>query len=150
MPINYCSIGFTEEENKMLQDAQTAIDKADQWEYMKTEPGSGGYMFSYDNQLKEINQHIEYNGHSGASFGWTMRQMQLLARLGIDEFCAQKSGMRIGPEVIAPQKTPRTPEMDTKVINAYNNVEPFKRVPKWASDYATTYPEIIAHLKFEA
>jgi hypothetical protein len=150
MPLNYCSIGFTEEENKMLQDAELAIEKAGAWEYMKMEPADGGgFMFSDDDELKAIYQHIQYDGHSGSSMGWTMRQMQKLAILGGDEFCAQKSGMRIGPEVIAPPKTPRTPEMDTKVLNEYKNVKPFKRVPKWASDYATLYPQLVATLKFE-
>jgi hypothetical protein len=39
--------------------------------------------------------------------------------------------------------------MDDKVIYEYKNVKPFKRVPKWASEYATLYPAIIANLKFE-
>jgi len=149
MPINYCSIGFTEEENKMLQDAENAIEAAGMWEYMKTEPGEGGYMFADDNELREIYSYIKYDGHSGASMGWTMRMMQKFARMGTDEFCAWKSGMRIGPEVVAPGKTPRTPEMDKKVIDEYKNVKPFKKVPKWASDYATLYPQIVANLKFE-
>lgn len=133
----------------MLQDAENAIEAAGMWEYMKTEPGEGGYMFADDNELREIYSYIKYDGHSGASMGWTMRMMQRFARMGANEFCAWKSGMRIGPEVVAPEKTPRTPEMDKKVIDEYKNVKPFKKVPKWASDYATLYPQIVANLKFE-
>ena len=81
--------------------------------------------------------------------GWTMRTMQVLARMGTDEFCSWKSGMRIGPEVKEPVRQARTKEMDDKVIFEYKNVKPFKRVPKWASEYATLYPAIIANLKFE-
>ena len=43
----------------------------------------------------------------------------------------------------------KTKEMDDKVVFEYKNVKPFKRVPKWASEYATLYPAIIANLKFE-
>jgi hypothetical protein len=149
MPLNYVSIGYTEHEKEMLADAEQAIEKADMWEYMKEEPrDGGGYMFSDDAELKAIYKNIKYDGHSGSSMGWTMRQMQQLARLGIDEFCAWKSGMRIGPEVVAPVRQPRTAEMDTKVINAYNELKAFQRAPKWASDYATLYPACIANLKF--
>ena len=105
-------------------------------------------MFCNDPQVTEISKNIKYDGHSGASFGWTMRVMQQLARLGTDEFCAQKSGMRIGPEVKEKVVQKRTKEMDKKVIEEYNNVKPFKKVPKWASDYATLYPQVIANLKF--
>lgn len=149
MPLNYVSIGFTTHENEMLQDAELAIDKANAWEYMKTDPGEGGYMFGDSPELREIYKNIKYDGHSGSSMGWTMRTMQILARKGIDEFCSWNSEVRIGPEVKAPNRQARTPEMDKKVVDEYKNVKPFKRVPKWASDYATLYPQIIANLKFE-
>ena len=148
MPLNYCSIGYSDQENEMLQDAERAIETAGMWEYMKTEPGEGGYMYGGDPELKAIYQHIKYEGHSGSSMGWTMRQMQCLAREGIDEFCAKRS-MRIAAEMKEPDRQPRTPEMDAKVLEEYKNVKPFKRVPKWARDYATLYPAIIANLKFE-
>jgi hypothetical protein len=57
--------------------------------------------------------------------------------------------MRIGPEVKEPERQKRTKDMDDKVIYEYKNIKPFKRVPKWASEYATLYPAIIANLKFE-
>lgn len=149
MPLNYVSIGFTDFENEMLQDAENAIEKAGAWEFMKTDPGEGGYMFGDSPELREIYKNIKYDGHSGSSMGWTMRTMQVLARLGTDEFCAWKSGMRIGPEVKEPDRQARTAEMDAKVLEEYKNVKPFKRVPKWARDYATLYPALIANLKIE-
>ena len=149
MPLNYCSLGFNEHDNEMLQDAEQAIDKANAWEYMKTEPGGGmGYGFCEDPQFEEICGYIRYDGHSGLTFGETMRTMQELAREGIDEFCAKRS-QRIGPEVKEPVRQARTPEMDKKVIDEYKNVKPFKRVPKWAAEYATLYPQIVANLKFD-
>ena len=149
MPINYCAIGFSEEDNLILQDAEKAIEKAGMWEYMKGEPGHGGYEYADDDELKEIYQYIRYDGHTGGSMKWAMLEMQKLARLGIDEYCAQASGMRVGPEIKEPVRQPRTPEMDKKVIEEYKNVKPFKRPPKWATEYATLYPQIIANLKFE-
>lgn len=92
MPFNYCSIGFSEEDNIMLQDAENAINLADKWDYMRTEPGSGGYMFADDSELREIYKHIKYDGHSGASMGLTMRVMQQIAILGIDEFSRRRTG----------------------------------------------------------
>ena len=150
MPLNYCSIGYTEEENKMLQEAENAIEKTGAWEYVKRGPSEPryGWGMSTDPEMLAIFELIKFD-HSGTTIGWTMGQMQELAILGGDEFCALKSGMRIGPEVKAPEKTPRTPEMDKKVIDEYKNVKPFKRVPKWASDYATLYPQLVATLKFE-
>jgi len=148
MPLNYVSIGFTEHENEMLQDAENAIEKAQMWEFMKTDPGEGGYMWGDGPELKAIYSNIKYDGHSGGSMGWTMRTMQVLARMGTDEFCAWKSGMRIGPEVKEKVVQKRTKEMDKKVVEEYNNVKPFKKVPKWASEYATLYPQVVANLKF--
>ena len=48
---------------------------------MAKDPGVGGYMFSKEAEiyLAPVNQHIKYAGHSGASYGWTMRQMQYIA-----------------------------------------------------------------------
>jgi hypothetical protein len=50
---------------------------------MKQEPrGGGGYMYTDDEELRLIHRHLKYEGHSGSSFAWTMRTMQLLARHG--------------------------------------------------------------------
>jgi hypothetical protein len=85
--IDYVSLGYTTDEQEMLQDAYDAIEKANMWEYMKQEPSGGaGYTFTDDEELRAINRHLEYNGHSGFSFGWTMRTMQNIARLGEEGF----------------------------------------------------------------
>lgn len=151
MPLNFASLGYTEHENEMLQDAENAINKADMWEYMKLEPGEGGYMYGDDDQLREIYKHIKYDGHSGSSMGWTMRVMQQLAQLGIDEFCARRSNMpRIRTDHVVPSNSPvRSAEMDAKVLEVYKNLKPFQRTPKWAAEYAMHYPQLIANLKIE-
>jgi hypothetical protein len=83
--IDYISLGYDEDEQEMLQDAYQAIEKTKMWDYMKGEP-RGGYTFTDDEELRIINRHLEYTGHSGFSFGWTMRTMQNIARLGEEKF----------------------------------------------------------------
>lgn len=60
-----------------------AITKAGAWDDMKADPGSGGFMYSgaavVDRVSAVLNDRV---GHSGASFGCCMRDMQRLARLG--------------------------------------------------------------------
>jgi hypothetical protein len=72
----------------MFEDAYKAIEVAEAWEYMKTDPGKNGYMFSQSAMLSKINSNIKY-GHSGASYGWTMRQMQRLARIGWEAYVCE-------------------------------------------------------------
>lgn len=85
--IDFISIGYSLDEQEMLEDAYRAIEKANMWEYMKGEPGGGaGYTFTDDEELRAINRYIEYTGHSGGSFAWVMRTMQNIAKLGEEKF----------------------------------------------------------------
>ena len=84
--IDYISIGYTKDEEEMLQDAYQAIEKTNMWGYMKQEPSGEGYMYTDDEELRLIHRHLEYDGHSGASFAWTMRTMQQIAKLGEEAF----------------------------------------------------------------
>lgn len=62
------------------------------WDVLRTNkpPPNSSFMF-WDNPPKEI-KHImdvvekNYPGHSGMSFGWTMRQLQYIAINGWDEY----------------------------------------------------------------
>lgn len=68
---------------EMLINAWNAITQLNLWDYMKLDTYS--YMFSCDNEITLISKKMEelgYNGHSGCSFGWTMRQMQYIAQNG--------------------------------------------------------------------
>lgn len=67
-----------------------AIDKAGAWAAMREDPGPGGFMFSGAPIISEISAHLNDTvGHSGASFGFTMRSMQRLARIGWDRWAAE-------------------------------------------------------------
>ena len=74
-------------DKEMLQNAWTAITQLDLWDYMKRDTYS--YMMSSDPEINIITKKMEelgYDGHSGSSFGWTMRQMQHIAQHGEDDF----------------------------------------------------------------
>ena len=83
----------------MLRDAMNAVVLAqenpqilqkgiDAWTYLSTyEPPSGeGFMFSRGNLVVESVQHHMQVGHSGNSMATTMRQLQLLAKIGFPEY----------------------------------------------------------------
>ncbi len=70
----------------MFTDAYQAIEKAGAWETMRSDPGERGYMFTRSAELDTIKQYMTYDGHSGWSYGWTMRMMQRLARIGWEAF----------------------------------------------------------------
>ena len=81
------------ETQSMLDDAYRAIEMAEGWDYMKTDPGEGGYMFSQSDMLTKISSNMTYSGHSGSSYGWTMRMMQRLARIGWETFVLEAKAM---------------------------------------------------------
>ena len=80
---------------KMIKDALRAVELVPGgMEEMKKDPGSNGFMFSRASDTRQrINDELsktETGGlHSGSSYGWTMRQVQGIARLGWDEYVIQ-------------------------------------------------------------
>jgi hypothetical protein len=76
-------------ERTMLADAYNAITKTDNWKFMRDfEPKPDeGFMLSSSPELQEIGKHITY-GHSGMSYGVTMRTMQFIAKNGWEEFAS--------------------------------------------------------------
>ena len=82
-------------EREMLSDAFNAVESViGGWETFIPEPEAGsGFMFSRVSP-ESIRAQIDAaimaspsgNNHSGSSYGWTMRQMQGIARLGWDAY----------------------------------------------------------------
>jgi hypothetical protein len=83
----------------MLRDAMNAVvlaqenpkileQKIDAWTYLSTyEPPRGeGFMFSRGDIVVESVQYHMQVGHSGGSMAVTMRQLQLLAKIGFPEY----------------------------------------------------------------
>ena len=78
------SIYESEMEQEMLTDAYNAITQCGLWDWIATyEPSENkGFMFSKHPNLTRIDEAMKYSGHSGASYGWTMRVMQRIAMSG--------------------------------------------------------------------
>jgi hypothetical protein len=65
----------------MLKNAHQAITMAEAWHFMRTF-NDQSFMFSSNPIVSDIMKKMSelgYDGHSGTSFGWTMRQMEFLA-----------------------------------------------------------------------
>ncbi len=78
----------------MMENAYHAIAMADGgWNCMKTF-NEESFMFSSNPMVQTISKNMEtlgYTGHSGASFGWTMRTMEYLAKYGKEAFISKFS-----------------------------------------------------------
>ena len=75
----------------MLKNAHQAITLTEYWGYMKTFSDQS-FMFSDSSVVSTIMgkmSQLGYDGHSGSSFGWTMRQMEFLAKNGKQAFLRQ-------------------------------------------------------------
>lgn len=56
------------------------------WEFMRTYEPPIGFMFSTHPKLAEIQSKIDQDrtiGHSGSSYGWTMRQVEDIVKHGL-------------------------------------------------------------------
>ena len=71
----------------MMTNAWQAITLTETWDFVKQDIDS--FMFSLEPQISIISKKMEelgYNGHSGSSFGWVMRNMQYIAQHGEAKF----------------------------------------------------------------
>jgi hypothetical protein len=74
-------------EREMLINAWQAITMTENWNFVKQPIES--FSWSNDPRINIIsNKMVElgYNGHSGSSFGYTMRAMQYIAQNGEDKY----------------------------------------------------------------
>jgi hypothetical protein len=78
---------YSKLERELLIDAYQAITACDLWDWMKTytPDKDKGFVFSTHPNLDRINAAMKYQGHSGGSYGWTMRTMEHIAKLGWNE-----------------------------------------------------------------
>ena len=70
----------------IFENAYQAISLTEMWDYMKKDRES--FMFSSDKEIEIISKKMAdlgYDGHSGSSFGITMRNMQFIALKGLEE-----------------------------------------------------------------
>jgi hypothetical protein len=77
----------------MLENAYQAITISEGWDFMKSfNDNQNGFMFSSNPMTGKIMSKMDelgYSGHSGFSFGWTMRMMEFLAKNGREAFLAK-------------------------------------------------------------
>lgn len=83
MEPNFAEI-YSSFETEMVQDAYDTIKRLDLWEWFGTfEPHPNeGFMFTTDMNIATIGNELKYTGHSGSSFGWTMRVVHDIAKNG--------------------------------------------------------------------
>ena len=74
-------------DRKIMTNAWEAITQTNNWDFVSQEIIS--FMWSDDPRIDEIMEKMEelgFDGHSGCSFGSTMRNMQFLVKNGEEEF----------------------------------------------------------------
>lgn len=76
-------------ERRMLSTCWNAVNMLEAWKFLRDFPKTDSFMLSNQPLVSKIYKKIEelgYTGHSGCSFGFTLRNIQSLARHGEDEF----------------------------------------------------------------
>jgi hypothetical protein len=86
MDLSRC-ISMDEDSKMMIKDGINAVTVTEMWDWLKIyEPEkSEGFMFSSHPNLDKIGNNM-YGGHSGASYAWTMRQLEYIAKNGFEAF----------------------------------------------------------------
>jgi len=97
------TFSFVQDSNSraMLETAFNAITQLEKWDFMRNFRGES-FMFSHSQEIIDICDKIQelgYEGHSGASFGFTMRAMEYIAKNGLHSF-----------ETMYIERNPRQPE----------------------------------------
>lgn len=84
----FLALGFDTTEAEMLSDAYDAITRKILWQYFRhpSTPGPDGFMFNSAIELAILATELKVS-HSGASFAWTMRQMEAIAKGGWTPYC---------------------------------------------------------------
>lgn len=101
---------YTAYESTLLKDAYDAITACDLWDWMRSyTPDS--FMYSNHPNLDRINKEMKYmDEHSGASYGWTMRQMESIAKRGWEEHRNQVRRKRADDKLATWADQQRTPK----------------------------------------
>jgi len=74
----------------MVSNGHQAITQLELWSWMKTFEPENGFMFSTDPNVILIGETMNTlpnpPGHSGSSFGITMRHLQFIAKNGLEKY----------------------------------------------------------------
>ena len=95
MAYAFGDFSFVEDDDTrvMLDSMCKAVTVTENWDNLaNAKSGEGGFMFPSDPVIKRLTAEItkadEFKSHSGSSFGWTIRQMEFIAKNGWPVFCA--------------------------------------------------------------
>lgn len=85
---NFENLPLGKEDKIMFKDMYDTITRLELWSWLSDPkvPGENGFMWSGHPELHLIMKNMTYGGHSGASFGVTMRIMQRIAVNGWDSY----------------------------------------------------------------
>lgn len=91
---DFNSLNIPENERETYECGVKAVNSVEGgWDFLKTyEPGHGGFMLSKNPpKMNEIETAIHkfYGGHSGGSYGDTMRKLEFIAKEGWDAFAKE-------------------------------------------------------------
>lgn len=81
--MNFKTLNYDTMSTQYLEDVYQALQdsKLEDWFVEYNPPEEKGFMFSNHPNLDIIHKHMKlYGDHSGASYGWTMRTLQLELR----------------------------------------------------------------------
>jgi hypothetical protein len=67
-------------DREMVQDAYNTAVKLELLDAIKNLNPQNGFMFTNSPVIDKISANLQYIGHSGCSFGWTMREVEYLAK----------------------------------------------------------------------
>ena len=114
-PGDFSRLPLSDGDKEMIRSAFEAIESVpDGWAYLKTyNPGHGGFMFSSPPpKMEEINKAVldRYGGHSGASYGGTMRTMEFIAKQGWNAYVQKVLTIRLQTSVAGPSPKVSPPE----------------------------------------
>ena len=76
----------------LLKSTHKAISLCELWDWMRiyTPPPNAGFMWSKTPELDRINKQMWKDpinsGHSGSSYGFIMREMELIAKKGYENY----------------------------------------------------------------
>jgi hypothetical protein len=83
-----CDYSFLDSHSReMVVSAMTAVIRAGLWEYVQTEKIDSFMVGKHESLAKISDAVVElYDGHSGASYGCTMRTVEYIAKRGYESY----------------------------------------------------------------
>lgn len=85
---NFDILPLNGDDKMILDDMYKTISRLDLWDWLKNIniTGEHGIMFSKHAEFDLITKNIEFQGHSGSSFSYTLKMMDFIAKKGWDEY----------------------------------------------------------------